>query len=97
MALYQQLGVAKEGRDIFLDQQVAAAASFSSVLSLPYVLDELVPLLEGRDWPRRLVIASTAPRRPESSRSPADGILRYRAASSSASGRRACRRSEEAP
>jgi len=43
--LYQQLDVAKQGRAIFLDQQLSGAASFSSVLSLPYLLEELVPQL----------------------------------------------------
>ena len=43
--LYRRLDAAKEGRDIFLDGTLSAALSFSSVLSLPYVLDELVPQL----------------------------------------------------
>ena len=45
-SLVQQLAVTKEGRSIFADQQLSGAASFSSVLSLPYLLDELVPMLE---------------------------------------------------
>lgn len=46
--LYQNLDVAQEGRDVFLqpDGQLAGAMSFSSVLSLPYLLDNLVPMLE---------------------------------------------------
>lgn len=44
--LVQQLAATREGRSIFLDQQLSGAASFSSVLSLPYLLDELVPQLE---------------------------------------------------
>ena len=43
--LYRRLDAAKKGRDIFLDGTLSAALSFSSVLSLPYVLDELVPQL----------------------------------------------------
>lgn len=43
--LYQQLDVSKEGRDIVIgwDAPMAYAYSFNSVLSLPYVLDHLVP------------------------------------------------------
>lgn len=41
--LYQQLAAAKEGRDIFLEELLAGALSFSTVLSLPFALDELVP------------------------------------------------------
>jgi iron complex transport system substrate-binding protein len=45
--IYQQLDVAQEGRDIFLDvnEPLAGALSFSTVLSLPFLLDELVPRL----------------------------------------------------
>ncbi|TQS47040.1 iron-siderophore ABC transporter substrate-binding protein [Cryptosporangium phraense] len=45
--LYAKLNVTKEGRDIYLDEakDVGAATSFISVLSLPYLLDELVPKL----------------------------------------------------
>lgn len=43
--LYQQLQVVKDERDVFLDSNVAAALSHSSVLSLPVVFDELVPQL----------------------------------------------------
>ncbi len=45
--IYQQLDVAKQGRDIFLDvnEPLAGALSFSTVLSLPFALDELVPRL----------------------------------------------------
>ena len=39
------IGQTVKGRDIFLDGTLSAALSFSSVLSLPYVLDELVPQL----------------------------------------------------
>ncbi len=41
----QQLRAAKEGREIFLDQIDGGAMGFSSVLSLPYALDHLVPKL----------------------------------------------------
>lgn len=45
--LYEQLNVHKEGRDIIIawDAPMAYAFSFNTVLSLPYVLDELVPQL----------------------------------------------------
>jgi len=45
--LYQTLDVVKEGRDIFLvdDDPVGAAYSFSTALSLPVLLDGLVPQL----------------------------------------------------
>ncbi len=51
--LYQQLAVAQEGRDIFLDtsgegELAGPALVFSSVLSLPLVFDELVPMLAAR-------------------------------------------------
>lgn len=42
--LYQLLDVPQEGRDIFLEDEVLnGALSFGTVLSLPFVLDELVP------------------------------------------------------
>ncbi|HXF64363.1 MAG TPA: ABC transporter substrate-binding protein, partial [Caldilineaceae bacterium] len=47
-ALYRQLAVAQEGRTIFFvgsDDPTYGALSFSTVLSLPYVLEELVPQL----------------------------------------------------
>jgi iron complex transport system substrate-binding protein len=37
------LRAVEEGREVFLDAEVGAAAGFSSPLSLPYVLEELVP------------------------------------------------------
>lgn len=45
--IYQQLDVAQEGRDIFLDvnEPLAGALSFSTVLSLSFLLDGLVPQL----------------------------------------------------
>lgn len=44
--LYQQLDVSKEGRDVFImDQVLAAGMAFISVLSLPFVIDQLVPKL----------------------------------------------------
>jgi iron complex transport system substrate-binding protein len=46
MPLREQLRAAKEGREVFLDDLVdGGAASFSSVLSLPYLLERLVPRL----------------------------------------------------
>ena len=41
--LYQQLDAAQQGRDVFLEELPAAALSFSTVLSLPFALDEVVP------------------------------------------------------
>jgi iron complex transport system substrate-binding protein len=43
--LYSKLKVNTEGRDIYLvsEEQVGAATSFISVLSLPFLLDKLVP------------------------------------------------------
>ena len=43
--LRQQLTAVSEGREIFLGQMQAGAFSFSSVLSLPYLFDTLVPQL----------------------------------------------------
>ncbi|MFC5926452.1 iron-siderophore ABC transporter substrate-binding protein [Micromonospora vulcania] len=46
--VYQTLAVAKENRAVFLPYEeppVGAALSFSTVLSIPYALDQLVPLL----------------------------------------------------
>lgn len=45
--IYPSLRVAKEGLDMFLPQEdpLQGALSFSTVLSLPYVIDELVPKL----------------------------------------------------
>ena len=45
--LRQQLSAATTGREIFLGQEQAGAFSFSSVLSLPYGLETLVPQLEA--------------------------------------------------
>ncbi len=47
--LYAQLDVAREGRDLFLEfsELLAGALSFSTVLSLPFLLDELVPQLSA--------------------------------------------------
>ena len=41
--LYQRLDAAREGRDVFLGDTLSGALSFGTVLSLPFVLDELVP------------------------------------------------------
>ncbi len=45
--IYPQLAVAREGRDLFLDEETNAALSFGTVLSIPFLLDELVPELAG--------------------------------------------------
>jgi iron complex transport system substrate-binding protein len=41
--LHGQLRAAAEGREVFLTQMEGGAASFSSVISLPYLLETLVP------------------------------------------------------
>jgi iron complex transport system substrate-binding protein len=43
--LYRRLDVARQGRDLFLEETLSGALSFGSVLSLPFALDELVPRL----------------------------------------------------
>lgn len=44
--IYAQLDVASEGRDVFItDETLAGGLALISVLSLPYVVNELVPLL----------------------------------------------------
>jgi len=47
-ALYQNLDVHTEGRELLVESasDLGGAMSFSSALSLPYLLDELVPMLE---------------------------------------------------
>lgn len=51
--LYRRLDAAKEGRDLFLEETLSGALSFGTVLSLPFLLDGLVPRLatavEGAD------------------------------------------------
>lgn len=47
--LYQKLDVVKQGRDLFVPYQnpdVGAAISFNTVLSIPYAIDKIVPMLE---------------------------------------------------
>lgn len=44
--LYRQLAAVRGGNLVFTDGELAGAIYFSSPLSLPYVLDRLVPLLE---------------------------------------------------
>ncbi len=44
--LYHQLTPVREGNLVFTDKVLAGAIYFSTPLSLPYVLDHLVPLLE---------------------------------------------------
>lgn len=44
--IYQRLDVAREGRDIFLsDEVLSGALTWSSVLSIPYALENLLPIL----------------------------------------------------
>lgn len=46
--LYRKLAVAKEQRDLFVpyeDPDIGAAFSFNTVLSIPYAIDEIEPLL----------------------------------------------------
>lgn len=47
--LYRRLDAVKEGRDIFLEanEPLAGALSFGTVLSMPFLLDELAPRLES--------------------------------------------------
>ncbi|MGH3432437.1 MAG: iron-siderophore ABC transporter substrate-binding protein, partial [Thermocrispum sp.] len=50
--LYRKLAVAKEKRDLFVpyeDPDIGAAFSFNSVLSIPYAIDEMEPLLAAED------------------------------------------------
>jgi iron complex transport system substrate-binding protein len=47
---YQRLGVVSEKRDLFLtymDPPIGAAMSFNTVLSVPYGIEKVVPLLEA--------------------------------------------------
>ncbi|MBG0830162.1 iron-siderophore ABC transporter substrate-binding protein [Planomonospora sp. ID67723] len=47
--VYKELKVAKEGRDLFLtyqDPPIGAALSFNTVLSIPYAVEQVVPLLK---------------------------------------------------
>lgn len=46
MPLRKAMKAHKEGREILADDLLAGAFSFTSLLSLPYVLDELVPMIE---------------------------------------------------
>lgn len=48
--LYSKLEVVKENRDLFLPYEnpdIGAALSFNTVLSIPYAIDEVVPMLES--------------------------------------------------
>lgn len=47
--VYKELKVAKEARDLFLtyqDPPIGGALSFNTVLSIPYAIDQIVPLLK---------------------------------------------------
>jgi iron complex transport system substrate-binding protein len=47
-ALYERLDVAREGRDVFVtDPDLAGGLALISVLSLPYVVERLVPMLSA--------------------------------------------------
>ena len=48
------LTAAQEGREVLTDAELSGALSFSSPLSLPYVLEKLVPQLKA-------AVAGTAP------------------------------------
>ncbi|MFE3453511.1 iron-siderophore ABC transporter substrate-binding protein [Nonomuraea sp. NPDC059194] len=48
-SVYKELKVAKQGRDLFLtyqDPPIGAALSFNTVLSIPYAIDQVVPLIK---------------------------------------------------
>jgi iron complex transport system substrate-binding protein len=48
--LYSQLEVAKQNHDLFLPYEnpdIGAALSFNTVLSIPYAIDQMVPMLEA--------------------------------------------------
>ncbi|GAB3503355.1 iron-siderophore ABC transporter substrate-binding protein [Amycolatopsis cihanbeyliensis] len=48
--LYQKLAVSRENRDLFLpyqDPDIGSALSFNTVLSIPYAVDKVVPMLEA--------------------------------------------------
>jgi iron complex transport system substrate-binding protein len=45
--LREQLTASREGREIFLGQLEAGAFSFASVLSIPFLMDSLVPKIEA--------------------------------------------------
>ncbi len=47
LALRPTLNAYKEGREIYADPTLASAFSHGSLLSLPYVLDQMVPLIES--------------------------------------------------
>lgn len=47
LPLWQTIPAVADGRSVFVDQGLAGAMSFSTTLSLPYAIENLVPLLEG--------------------------------------------------
>ena len=60
--LYHRLDIAQQGRDIFLDDKVLNGAfSFGTVLSLPLVLDELVPRISAALGGNSTTAETTAP------------------------------------
>lgn len=49
--LYRQLKVAQEGRDVYLPYEnppIGAAMAFNTVLSIPYAIDQVVPMLAAK-------------------------------------------------
>ena len=42
----EKLDAVKDGRSLYVGEPLTSAIYFNSILSLPYVLDELVPQLE---------------------------------------------------
>ncbi|MCP3800627.1 hypothetical protein NLX83_15275 [Allokutzneria sp. A3M-2-11 16] len=49
--LYRKLKVAQDKRDLFVpynEPPIGAAISFNTVLSIPYAIDKLVPLLASK-------------------------------------------------
>ena len=61
LALRERLVAHQEGREVFADYLLSGAFSFSTPLSLNYLLDEMVPLIEAAvDGDPETVVQSTA-------------------------------------
>ncbi|MER5837383.1 hypothetical protein ABT116_43150, partial [Streptomyces sp. NPDC002130] len=45
--IYQELDVVKDGRAIILEDAAAEAMTWSTVLSLPYALEQIPPRIAG--------------------------------------------------
>ena len=41
------LGVVEEGGEVFLDEELTSAFSHASLLSIPYAVERLVPMIEA--------------------------------------------------